>query len=263
MFGPVSLRQRLSDGKAHFGVFLNSESIVVTEIAARAGFDVLLLDYEHSPGGVDSAVACMNAARGSGTECWVRVAGNQIEYAKKFLDAGADGIMCPMIHNAEEAARFVSYTQYPPYGARGLAPAATRHSSYGFYRDEYLERARDDLAVIVQIETKEAVDNVEEIAAVDGLNIMFIGPMDLSASLGHFGDFNHPVVTEAIAHIEAVAKKHKKPLSTLFMPGQDLQGMIDRGYNLIFGGGDIAVIRTGLQSMAGNLKKLAEDAGRA
>ena len=263
MFGAISLRKRLESGKVHFGIFLNSGSEVVTEIAARAGFDALLLDYEHSPGDVANAVACMNAARGSGTECWIRVPGNDIVYAKKFLDAGADGIMCPMIHDANEARSFVSYCQYPPHGVRGLAPAATRHSSYGFWRDEYLRRVRDDLAVLVQIETKEAVDNCEEIATVDGLNIMFIGPMDLSASLGHFGEFKHPVVTEAIAHIEAVAKKHKKPLATLYMPGQDLQGMIDRGYSLIFGGGDIAVIRTGMQGMVANLRKMAADAGRS
>jgi 2-keto-3-deoxy-L-rhamnonate aldolase RhmA len=264
MFGEISLRKRLETnrGKPHFGVFLNSGSEVVTEISARAGFDVLLLDHEHSPGGVENAVACMNATRGSGVECWVRVPGNDIVHAKKYLDAGADGIMCPMIHNAEEAAKFVSYTQFPPYGVRGMAPAATRHSSYGFYRDEYLRRVRDDLAVLVQIETKEAVDNAEEIAKVDGLNIMFIGPMDLSASLGVFCEFKNPILTDAIAHVESVAKKHNKLLATLYMPGQDLQGMIDRGYNCIFGGGDIAVIRSGMQGMAANLRKLAADAGR-
>lgn len=263
MFGPVSVRQRLENGKAHFGLFMNSESPVVTEIASRAGYDVLLLDYEHSPGGVESAIANMNAARGSGTECWVRVPENNVAYAKKFLDAGADGIMCPMIKDAEDAARFVSYCRYPKDGGiRGLAPAATRHSSYGFYRDEYLSRVKDDLAVLVQIETAEAVENADEICQVEGLNILFIGPMDLSASLGHMGEFSHPTVVNAIKRVEQAAKKHNKLLSTLYMPGQDMKGMLDRGYNCIFGGGDIGVIRTGMQNMVKDLHKLAESAGR-
>lgn len=263
MFGPVSVRKSLESGKAHFGIFMNSESIVVTEIASRAGFDVLLLDYEHSPGGVESAVANMNAARGSGTELWVRVPSNDIANAKKFLDAGADGIMCPLVKDAEDARNFVSYCQYPPHGIRGMAPAATRHSSYGFYRDEYLKRVKDDLAILVQIETAEAVENAEEIAAVDGVSILFLGPMDLSTSLGCMGEFTNPKFLKAVERVENAAKKHNKPLATLYMPGQDLKGMLDRGYNLIFGGGDIGVIRTGMQNLAKDLRKLAADAGRA
>jgi 2-keto-3-deoxy-L-rhamnonate aldolase RhmA len=263
MFGPTSARKKLESDQLQFGLFLNTVSPTVTEIAARAGFDILMLDHEHGPGTVPDAIACMNAARGSDTEIWIRVPGNDIVYAKQYLDAGADGIMCPMINSAEEARRFVSYCHYPPYGIRGLATGATRHSSYGYYRDEYLARVRDDLSVLVQIETVQAVEQVEEIAAVDGVNILFVGPMDLSGCLGHLGEYNHPLVLDAMRKIEAAAHKHNKVLGTLYMPGMDLQGLLQRGYKFILGGGDLGIIRTGMQGMVKSLHKAAEDARAA
>lgn len=262
MFQTPSVRKRVEDGKLQFGIFMNSCSPVVTEIAARSGFDILLFDHEHGPGSVQDAIVCMNAARGSKAECWVRVPANEIVYPKNYLDAGADGIMCPMISTAEEAARFVSYCQYPPHGIRGLAPAATRHSAFGFERDEYLARVKDDLTILVQIETKASVDNVEAIAAVPGVDVLFMGPMDLSASLGHLGEFNHPLVVEAFRHIEAAAKKAKKPLATLFMPGMDLKNLVERGYDIIIGGGDIGVIRVGMQGMMSTLQKAAAEVNK-
>lgn len=262
MWQSPSVRQRLQSGQQQFGIFMNTCSPVVTEITAMAGFDVLLFDHEHGPGSVQDAIACMNAARGSNAECWVRVPNNDPVYPKNYLDAGAHGIMCPMISSAEEARRFVSYCQYPPHGIRGLAPAATRHSAYGYQRDEYLARVKDDLTILVQIETREAVENVEEIVAVDGVNVLFLGPIDLSASLGHLGEFNHPVVLDAMRRIEAAAKKAKKPLATLFMPGMDLRNLVERGYTMIIGGGDIGVIRVGMQGMMANLQKAAAEAGR-
>ncbi len=263
MFGTTSVRNRLEEGQIQFGLFLSSFSNTVTEIAARAGFDVLMLDHEHGPGTLQDAIASMNAARGSSTEMWVRVPGNDIVHAKQFLDAGADGIMCPMINSAEEARRFVSYCQYPPDGVRGLAPAATRHSSYGFYRDEYLARVKQDLAILVQIETVQAVENVDEIAAVDGVNLLFVGPMDLSGCLGHLGEFNHPLVVEAMKTIEAAALRHNKLLGTLHMPGMDLDGLIKRGYNFILGGGDIGVIRSGMQNLVKTLHTAAANSRKA
>jgi 4-hydroxy-2-oxoheptanedioate aldolase len=263
MFQNPSVRKRLEGGQLQFGLFMNTNSPVVTEIAAKAGFDILLFDHEHGPGTVQDAIAGMNAARGSNAECWVRVPGNDSVYPKYYLDAGADGIMCPMISTKEEAERFVSYCRYPPHGIRGLAPAATRHSAYGYQRDEYMSRVKDDLAILVQIETVAAVENVDAIAAVDGVNVLFLGPIDLSASLGHLGEFNHPVVVDAMRRVEGAAKKSKKLLATLFMPGMDLNNLVSRGYDLIIGGGDIGVIRSGMQAEMSRLKKAAAEVKRA
>lgn len=262
MWQSPSVRQRLASGKQQFGLFMNTCSPVVTEIAARAGFDVLLFDHEHGPGSVQDAIACMNAARGSNAECWVRVPNNDPVYPKNYLDAGADGIMCPMVSTAEEARRFVSYCQYPPHGIRGLAPAATRHSNFGYTRDEYLKRVKDNLTILIQIETREAVENVEAIAAVDGVDVLFLGPIDLSASLGVFGEFNHPIMLDAMKRIEAAARKAKKPLATLYMPGMDVKNLVERGYTMLIGGGDIGVIRTGMQGTMAMLQKAAAEAQR-
>lgn len=260
MFQTPSVRKRIQAGQLQFGLFVGSCSPVVSEIAAKSGFDVLLLDHEHGPGTVQDAIACMNAARDSKAECWIRVPGLDPVYPKQYLDAGADGIMCPMINSAQEAARFVSFCKYPPVGMRGLSPGATRHSAYGFQKDEYFERVDHDLSILVQIETVAAVKNVEEIAAVDGIDMLFLGPIDLSGSLGHLGEFDHPVVVDAFQRIEAAARKAGKPLATLYVPGMDLKNIIDRGYSLILGGGDIGIIRSGMQGTVNMLKKAQAEA---
>lgn len=262
MFGPMSVRKRLEANQVEFALFLELGSVAATEIAGHAGYDVLLLDHEHSPNDFVNALHCMNAARGTAAECWVRIPGNDQAYVKRILDCGADGIMCPMINSADEARQFVSYCRYAPLGIRGCAPTICRYNSYGYRRDEYSRRVNEDLAIMVQIETGEAVENAERIAGVEGVNIVFIGPADLSNSLGLPGQFNHPTVASAFQRAEEAIKRSGKVLGTMLMPGQDLATLIQRGYDFIITGADLGIMRTGMENQAKMLRDTLTKVGR-
>lgn len=253
MFGETSVKERLRRGEMQFGCFVNLASPISTYLAAGIGYDVVLLDHEHSHADFANAIACIDAASSSKAEVWARVPGNDQGYLKRILDSGADGVMCPMINTAEDAAALVRNCRYPPHGVRGVAPTITRHTGYGLRREEYMARVDRDLAIMPQIETAEAVENVERIVAVPGVDIVFVGPLDLSASLGHFGQTDHPKVVAAIERIERAVRAGGKILASLAVPGRDASVLLDRGYDLIFGGVDIAFLRTGMQEQ---LKKL-------
>ncbi len=255
MFGEVSVKERLRRGEMQFGCFMNMASPVSTYLAAGIGYDVVLLDHEHSHADFANAIACVDAASGSKAEIWARVPGNDKIYLKRILDSGVDGVMCPMINTAEDAAELVRNCRYPPHGVRGVAPTITRHTGYGLRREEYMARVDRDLAIMPQIETAEAVDNVESIVAVPGIDIVFVGPLDLSASLGHFGQTDHPRVVAAIERIEKVVKDAGKILASLAVPGRDASVLLNRGYDLIFGGVDIAILRSGMQEQLKMLHK--------
>jgi 4-hydroxy-2-oxoheptanedioate aldolase len=254
MFGQVSVRKRLEAGEAQYALFVELGSIAATEIAGRVGYDVLLVDHEHSPYDFVNAAHCMNAARGTTAECWVRIPANDQAYVKRILDCGADGIMCPMINTVKDAEQFVAFCRYPPRGIRGYAPTIIRATSYGYRREEYLQRVAEDLAIMVQIETAEAVENAERIAAVDGVNIVFIGPMDLSKSLGHPGELTHPKVADAIARTEKAVLQSGKVLGTMMMPGQDPRVLIERGNRFLITGADLGVLRSGLEAQMKDLR---------
>lgn len=255
MFATPSAVQRLRDKKRLVGCFINLTSGISSELAARVGYDVILIDQEHSPGDFFNGMECMNGTRGTKAEAWVRIPSLDGAYIKRILDCGADGIMCPMINSAEDAKKLVSFCHYPPKGVRGVAPTLGRNTGYGMFREEYMARVGSDLAIMPQIESPDGVRNIEEICSVDGIDVIFIGPMDLAASLGHFGKVDHPDVTAAIGQIEQVVRKKGKALSSLAMPGQDHTKLLERGYNLIFGGTDIAFLRTGMQEQYQRLMK--------
>lgn len=262
MFGPMSVRKRLEAKQVQFALFLELGSFAATEIAGRAGYDVVLLDHEHGPYDFVNAIHCMNAARGTEAESWVRIPGNDQAYVKRILDSGADGIMCPMINTPEEAKQFVASCRYAPLGVRGYAPTICRYNSYGYRRDEYSKRVNDDLAIMVQIETEEAVDNAEHIASVEGVNIVFIGPADLSNGLGFPGQFTHPIVAKAFQRAEEAIKRSGKVLGTMLMPGQDVGTLIQKGYDFIIAGAELGIMRAGMEAQVKMLKETLTKAGR-
>ena len=247
MFGEISVRKRLEAGRVQLAVFSNLGNAPSVEIAARTGFDVVILDHEHSPASLDNALACMNAARGTNAEIWVRVPASEQAYIKRVLDCGADGIMAPMIESAEDARRLVSYANYPPKGIRGHAPGANRHTSYGFLREEYYKKIGDNLSVMLQIETADAVKNIESIVDVDGITIFFIGPFDLSAAMGCLGQFAHPDLVAAIDKVEKAVKSRGKILGTMAVPGgKPVADLVAAGYQFIITGSDIIYMKAGM-----------------
>jgi 4-hydroxy-2-oxoheptanedioate aldolase len=182
--------------------------------------------------------------------------------AKRILDSGADGIICPMINTAAEARQFVSYCRYALLGIRGYATTICRHTSYGYCREEHFRRVHEDLAIMVQIETREAVDNTAAIAAKDGVNVVFIGPMDLSKSLGFPGEVTHPVVQDALRQAEETIRKSGKIMGTMLVPGFELGALIERRYDFIITGADIGILRSGMENQVKGLLEAAKKSGR-
>jgi 4-hydroxy-2-oxoheptanedioate aldolase len=172
--------------RQQLGIFSTLASPALTEMFAQLGFDWLLLDTEHSPNEPSQVVAQLQAMAALPAEPIVRPAWNDMVLVKRWLDFGAQTLLFPYVQNAEEAARAVSYTRYPPHGVRGVS-GSSRAAAYGLIPD-YFAKVQDEICVIVQIETTETLAQIEAIAQVDGVDAVFIGPADLAASMGHLGN---------------------------------------------------------------------------
>jgi 2-keto-3-deoxy-L-rhamnonate aldolase RhmA len=194
-----SLRRRLAEGETVLGTWVTLSDPACVEILCRAGFDFLLIDRHEAPVGLQTLRALLAAGNGGDTPLLARAAWNEPARIKHALDLGADGIMIPMVNSGEEAQQALTACKYPPAGRRSVG--AWRASNYYNSETEYLERANRDTAVIIQIETAQAVSALDEILAVPGIDAVFIGPSDLAASLGHLGDPAHPAVQAAIRQI--------------------------------------------------------------
>jgi 4-hydroxy-2-oxoheptanedioate aldolase len=194
---PVNrLKRALREGRPQIGLWSTLASPVAAEIVAGSGFDWVLLDTEHAPNDVTSVHRHLQAMQGSAASAVVRPYWNDTVLFKRLLDIGVQSLLVPFVQNAEEARLAVAATRYPPDGIRGVA-TTIRANHYGRAK-EYLYRAHGEICVIVQIETPHAIGNVEAIAAVDGVDGLFIGPSDLAASMGHLGDSGHADVRREI-----------------------------------------------------------------
>lgn len=192
-----SLKARLGQGTPQIGLWLSLANSYTTEICAGAGFDWLLIDGEHGPNDLRSILAQLQAIAAYPSHAVVRPPTGETWMIKQLLDIGARTLLVPMVETAEQAASLVQAVRYPPQGVRGVGAAVARVSGFDRRRD-YMSEAASEICLLVQIETRLGLDNLEAIAAVDGVDGLFIGPADLSASLGHPGDPTAPVVQEAI-----------------------------------------------------------------
>ena len=187
------------------GVWSMSASPVAVEIIGNSGFDWVCLDAEHSPVDISNLVTLLHAGSAGKAHPVVRPAWNDPVLLKRVLDVGAQTVLVPFVQNAEEARQAVAACRYPPEGVRGVS-GSSRASAYG-QMNNYLKKANDEICVLVQLETGSALQNLEEIAQVEGVDGVFIGPSDLAASLGHLGNPGHPDVQNAIQ--EAIEKLNK------------------------------------------------------
>lgn len=226
------VKRQLKAGKKTAGAWAQLCSPLATEILSRGGFDWILIDMEHAPGDVLTLVSQCQAMAEAGAVPIVRSPWNDLVWIKRILDAGAYGVMIPSINTREQAVAAVRACKYPPAGVRGIA-GSPRAAGYGRDTANYLKRANDEILVILQVETPEAIQNLEEIGKVPGVDMLFIGPMDLSTSMGHFGNPGHPEVQAAIATIEAKAKAIGVPLGTISAGWEQAKALYDRGYQLI------------------------------
>ncbi|GAB4473960.1 MAG: aldolase/citrate lyase family protein [Burkholderiaceae bacterium] len=227
----TALKRRLRAGETLYGCWLALGAPLAAEALSHAGFDFLVVDTEHAPIDGMNLVALLQAI-GNGTAApVVRVAENAAVRVKRAMDAGCATLVFPAVNSADEAARAVAAMRYPPAGVRGVA-GSVRAARYGFDRD-YLARANDDACAIVQIESAAALGAVDAIAAVDGVDVLFVGPADLAASLGHLGATAHADVQAAIDRIAVAARAHGRAAGIFATSVAQARDYAARGFALI------------------------------
>ena len=194
---PVNTFKRaLKAGNRQIGLWCSLSNNYAIEVVAASGFDWLLIDTEHSPNELDMVLSQLQAVAPYPCHPVVRVPWNDMVTIKRFLDIGTQSLLIPYVQNGEEATKAVAHTRYPPDGVRGVA-GSVRANRFGRVKD-YAKRAAEELCVLVQVETRTALDNLEAIASVEGVDGVFIGPADLHASLGYAGQISHPDVKALI-----------------------------------------------------------------
>lgn len=234
-------KQRLLGRQRQIGGWLTTGSPTVTEIFAGIGFDWLLLDMEHSPNDFLLIIDHLRAA-GPSAPIVVRVPWNEPVMVKRLLDAGVTSLMFPYVQTVDEAKAAVAATRYPPHGFRGVA-GTTRATAYG--RREGLAQAADQIAVVVQIETPEAIAAIGDIALVDGVDGVFIGPNDLAANMGHLGNPSHPEVRDAMLRGAAQIHLARKSSGTLGYNSTHSASPFDDGFDFLGVASDVGAILAG------------------
>jgi 2-dehydro-3-deoxyglucarate aldolase len=244
---PNQFRQDLIAGKRLIGCWSALGSPITTEMLGLAGFDWILLDSEHAPNDVLSLIPQLMALKDSPSAPVVRPAWNDTVQIKRLLDVGFYNFLIPFVQSAAEARAAVSATRYPPEGVRGVS-VATRSNRYGTVKD-YLKLINDNILVMVQIENQAGVDAIEDIAAVEGVDLLFIGPSDLAAALGHIGNPSHPDVQAAMKLVFNAAARHGKATGILAPVEADARRYLDMGVSFVAVGSDVGAFRGATQAL--------------
>jgi len=249
---PNQLKRALAQGRLQVGLWSTLCSNIGTEVIGHSGFDWILLDTEHSPNELPGLLQQLQAmGRGTATPV-VRAAWNDRVLIKRILDIGAQSVLLPYVQTAQEAERAVQSVRYPPKGIRGVS-AGSRSSQYGRIKD-YLQRADAEICLLVQVETRAALDQLEAIAAVAGVDGVFIGPGDLAASLGHLGNPQHPEVQAALQDAAARLKRVGKAAGILTVVEADARRYIEWGYSFVAVGVDTALLARSADALANAFK---------
>jgi len=248
------IKAKLAAGDMQIGAFLDLASPIVAEIAGSAGFDWCLIDAEHGPSDTAlirdqlvalAAVGCPAAVRVPVGEPWV---------LKRALDVGAQTVLVPMVDTAQQAAVAARAVRYPPEGNRGLAAGVVRASGYGAMAD-YMHTANDQICLMVQAESRAAVDNIDAIAATPGVDCIFVGPSDLAADMGYLGNPGAPEVRDAIKHVMARTQAAGKAAAMFCVEPAQLAAYRDMGATLIAVASDIGMLGAGLRDRAAEARK--------
>ncbi len=248
---PNTFKQALAARQPLIGLWCNFAFLPTVECLAHAGFDWLLLDMEHTQSTLDTISTQLLALRGTPSAAVVRVPSNDMAFIKRTLDAGTRNLMVPNIRSAAEALDAVSYTRFAPEGLRGVA-GSTRGGGYTRYTD-YMARANDEIALILQIESKEALAELDAICRVPGVDAVFIGPSDLAASLGYRGQSGHPVVQAAIRQAIATGVAAGKAVGILTVDGKG-EPYLDQGATMVGVGSDLHLLVAAADALAARFK---------
>lgn len=244
-----TLKQRLAAGEKQLGIVMLLPSPDVAEIVAHSGLDMVMIDHEHGGGTIADFIAQDRAMAGTAIRSIVRVPHGELTYAQRLLDNGAQGIVAPGVDTAEQAAQFVRACRYPPRGIRG-AGAGLRAAQHGLDAGYYDAAVEDGRLLVVQIESARAVENVDAICAVDGVDMALIGPRDLSASLGKLNRFDDPELRRLVDHAAARIRASGKLLASTLYPGRTVADMFAEGYDLVLAGKDTDFLVNGAKALA-------------
>jgi len=245
--------QALKQREPQVGLWVSLCSNYAADVVATAGFDWSLLDMEHSPNEVGMVMGQLQAFTVGSTSPMVRPMWNDPVLVKRLMDVGAQSLLFPMIQSADEARLAVSATRYPPEGIRGVS-GTQRANHFGRVTD-YFEQVHNETCVIVQIETMHALDQVEEIAKVDGVDGVFFGPADLSADMGKLGQVNDVQLWEHIANGAKIVEAVGKPAGTLVLDATKAARLINDGFSFVACGSDLSLLARGADQLLADVKK--------
>ena len=251
-----TFKQALRDRKPQIGLWAGLASAYTSEIIAGAGFDWLLIDGEHAPNTLQTTLSQLQSVAAYPVAPVVRPAWNDPVQIKQILDTGAQTLLVPMIQSADEARAAVAAVRYPPAGIRGVGSALARSSRWNRIPN-YLERANDEMCVLVQIETPRGVDALEAILAVDGVDGAFIGPADLSASMGYLGQPEHPEVVKAIDDAILRIVRSGKAAGILHSGVERAKHYLSLGATFVAVGVDATLLARAAEQLAGQFKSAA------
>ena len=247
-----AFKHAIASGQLQIGLWCSLCSNITAEVVAHSGFDWLLLDTEHSPNELPDVLSQLQAVQTGTAAAIVRPAWNDMVLIKRYLDIGAQSLLIPFVQTAEEARAAVAATRYPPAGVRGITGSG-RASRYGRVKD-YLKNASREICVLVQVETKSALDQIENIASVEGVDGVFIGPNDLSASFGHIGNWGHAEVQAALKSAVQRLKKIDKPAGILTPNEEEAKRFIEWGYTFVAVGSDLGLLTRNADALAKKFK---------
>ena len=250
-----NLKKELSAGKAVHGCWLNSGSAINAEIVSKAGFDWVTVDLEHGIGTENNLLYQLQALNGSPTFPIVRVEALVRQRVSRALELGAKGILFPQIQNTREAEQALSFMRYPPDGIRGMA-TMLRVTDFGQSFENYYKGLKDNVLGIIQIETLESLNHLDDIANIDGVDVLFVGPADLTLALGIFKQFDHPDYIDALKKVNEAAKKAGKATGTLMSNPDQYEKYYGLGYRMLGCGSDSVFVNQGAVNMAKELNEL-------
>ncbi|MGB7287710.1 MAG: HpcH/HpaI aldolase/citrate lyase family protein [Salaquimonas sp.] len=246
---PVNkLKHALKSGKRQIGLWSNLKSPMVAEALSYTAFDWVLVDMEHGPNDIGDVVSQLQSMAAGEVSPIVRPPWNDKVIIKRLLDAGVQSLVIPYIQNVDEARAAIAATRYPPEGVRGVA-GGNRAMKFGLV-ESYHAQAANELCVILQVETPDAVDQIEAIATIEGVDAIFVGPADLAASMGHLGNFNHPEVQEKIAEAAKRIKAAGKASGILSFNVDQAKEYLDLGYQFVAVGSDQTLLMNAAVELA-------------
>jgi 2-keto-3-deoxy-L-rhamnonate aldolase RhmA len=257
---PNDVKRTLRDGGVSIGTFLFEFSTTgIARIAAEAGAEYAIFDMEHTGWSVETIRMLIATSRSTRMVPIVRIPATEYHFVARVLDMGAMGIMVPMVEGEEQARRFVQSAKYPPAGRRGAAFAVAHDDYVGGDLAAKIQTANAEQLLIAQVETARGVENVEAIAAVEGIDVIWIGQADLTTSLGIPGQYTHPAFLSAVGRVVDACREHDKTLGYLALDVEDGKTMLSKGFRMLAYGGDLWIYQQALRQGIAALRAAKDD----